>query len=428
MVADTRLADAVLSRAIVLPEADYNYINAIHESRHDVTDVDGLVSHLKAADPKLAPGLLEYLLQIASAGGITVSTATADPAADAARPPKRRMAATPEDKPMARPPSANPTTPANPAAPATSTTPTVATATATEVPVGVATPIPETTNLPRAAATPAADYHSWQQQDTRHPARFGHDSARFDDGNATAHLDAARMHRLSKLASSALATAIERDRRTVEPESEISANASAHLVYVSFPSGSAADAKVRLEDDGRQLVVDGVKVFSASSAARNEIVKEVMKRGLLTDRETLESLTVDDLVPVVQELLRERGLGNVEYEPLALDLPNRGVVLNKITTEQLDSHTIRITIPKRQRHAHRTAPAGYGAGYGYSYAPPSAYQERARGHDRGNFRNARAAQYGYGSPHFGGGGFGRMARSGMAPAWAGPAVGYGGSW
>ena len=80
------------------------------------------------------------------------------------------------------------------------------------------------------------------------------------------------MRRLAKLAEAALPTAIELERQTVEPRMEITNDSDAHLVYVNFPSGSAADARVRL-DESQRLVIDGVKVFSASRAAQMELKK-----------------------------------------------------------------------------------------------------------------------------------------------------------
>jgi len=140
------------------------------------------------------------------------------------------------------------------------------------------------------------------------------------------------------------------------------------------------------------------------------VLEEVLERGKLTDPATLDRLTTDDLVPVVQDLLHERGLRNVEYGPLTFDLP-LGASVDSITCTHLNATTLRITVPKGGRR--RRAAAG---GYGYPSSHPAARRRAIpRGyHTDHGFAMPDRPYYGH--------------RGGMAPAWVGPSVGYGGAW
>eukprot|EP00618_Florenciella_parvula_P013163 CAMPEP_0119469112 /NCGR_PEP_ID=MMETSP1344-20130328/2578_1 /TAXON_ID=236787 /ORGANISM="Florenciella parvula, Strain CCMP2471" /LENGTH=458 /DNA_ID=CAMNT_0007501655 /DNA_START=150 /DNA_END=1527 /DNA_ORIENTATION=- len=391
------LADALLGACILIPNDEYETIVAI-ERDHGVTDVPQLLEHLKSLEvqgsesPK-SSGLVEYLTTAASTGHLAAvasastgldipSTPTfkAETKADRA---DRTTSAMPQPPPT-QPPRATlpPRASATTAATATTTTAAAITATAaataaptatamaTEVPV--ATPIPvEYAHAPdlhdaAVSAATAPHAHVGRRQTTGRAQERAHDRMR------------ERMRRLTKLSESALPVAIELERHTVEPRLEITNDSDAHFVYINFPSGSAADARVRL-DDSQRLVVDGVKVFSASHAARMELIDEVLARAKLTDVETIDRLTADDLVPVFRDLLKERGLRVVEYEPLTLDLPTDGsVLLDEIMKEEQDARTLLITVPKRpkrsRRPAHRAGmPSQTGGPYRHSNGPFGGY-------------------------------------------------------
>ena len=341
--APPRLADAVLARAVLLEASDYARLRTV-EASNPCDSIDDIVVALQSSpDTPPPPGLVPYLqrmsgcLEVAQAmrvpqpGGVEQPTTQAPPPA-----PTPPSVGVPQPrKPTTQAPSPAPTPPSPPPS-AASVDRAVPAATASAIPHAHRILNQDDLTIPRAAAMPV------RAAQTTPPTT-----------STSQAPDRARLQRLSRQAREAIDRAVEIDEQVLQPRNSIKEGRNrATEIYAWFPSGSVAGAHVSV--DGDTLTVSDVDVCSPSRSDLGDVLAEVLERGRQTPGPQLDSITAEDLVPTVREMLNERGLRRVSYAPLTFALPPT-TSLGEITQERLDGRTLRVTVPQRRRAPPRTS-------------------------------------------------------------------------
>jgi len=379
------LADRLVDRAIIIPLGDHSLVSSLENE--GVDSLPELISRLEES-PYCPPGLLSYLkspgLDLDHDASAPSSTSTPAPVATPttttckpkrARTPTRtakrnaeRMTASADahqDHPVASRASHASAHPAR--SPCTMREPQPQPQPQPQR-VPTATPIPVATRAGPADADaeglPAASCAEVR------PVRLGHHSTDTILGHHSRDPilrdRRARAARLSHLTDLALKV-IEKDCVTIQPDVRVVDKPHAYEMHVTFPgaafdSAAASAARVSLDDDHMRLTIESRGVEGGvSQRVRGRVEREVIKRAAHTDDETLDALEVEDLVPILEEILMEDSHGykrKVSYSPAVYQLPTDGSVsTSDISRQQIGHDYLLITVPKasatRVKHARR---------------------------------------------------------------------------